>query len=77
MTRPTRPTDLHALAQALAAAGLSVDAAEAFLDRGEMLRLRNCLHAAAAAVADAGAWIEARRIEEAGADVALPGAPHR
>lgn len=67
--------DLHALAQHLAGAGLSVDAAEAFLDRGELARVRNCLQAAAESLAAASSWIAARRAEEAGAPLAPPAVP--
>jgi hypothetical protein len=60
-----RWADLHGLAQALAAASLSVDAAEVFLDRQDFIRLRDCLQAAAEALARGGEWINARRAEEA------------
>jgi hypothetical protein len=65
MTQPAPAADLHALAQALVAASLSVDAARLFLERGETARLHDCLGAAAEALLRGGAWIEARRQEEA------------
>lgn len=56
--------DLHALAQHLASASLSIDAASAFLERGELARLRACLDAAAQALERGAGWIEARRADD-------------
>jgi hypothetical protein len=72
MTTGAPAPDLHTLAQSLAAASLSVDAAEAFLGRGELGRVRSCLQAAAEALTVAGAWITAQRAEEADATPATP-----
>jgi hypothetical protein len=55
------PPDLHALAQALAVASLSVDTAGRFLSRGDTARVRACLDAAATALAQGGDWIDAQR----------------
>lgn len=52
---------LHTLSQSLAVASLSVDAASAYLDRGDLSQARQCLDAAAAALEDAGDWMARRR----------------
>lgn len=57
--------NLHALAQHIATASLAVDAAAAFLERGDLARLRQCLDAAAEALAGGAGWIGAKRAEEA------------
>lgn len=64
MTRPqdtAAGADLHDLAQSLAAATLSVDAAIGFLGRQDRLRVRESLDVAAQALEQAGRWIEAQR----------------
>ncbi|HEV7455715.1 MAG TPA: hypothetical protein VGN96_02985 [Roseococcus sp.] len=60
----TGTPDLHALAQHLATASLAVDAASAFLERGDLARLHRCLDAAATALAEMAGWIEAKRAED-------------
>ena len=61
MSAPPPATDLHALAQALAVASLSVDTAGMFLARGDTERVRACLDAAAEALARGGHWLDAQR----------------
>lgn len=63
----TEVATLHSLAQELAVASLSVDAAAALLDQGKAERARRCLDAASAALERAAAWTERRQAEEASA----------
>lgn len=59
--RDAPPTDLHALAQSLACASLSVDAARAFLAQGKADRVDASLASAARALERASHWMEDAR----------------
>jgi len=59
--RHNAPPDLHALAQSLASASLSVDAARAFMSQGKIERSEASLAAAAHALECASRWMEDAR----------------